>query len=96
MNLNKQQFLAQKTGQQWTSYSLRATATNDIFVSGAGGELVHFNGSNWHLYREIQSQNTHPESFRFLALYPTKDFVLLGGYLYDGTYGLPIVLRGHR
>lgn len=32
-------------------HSIRGSGNNDIVVSGAGGELVHFNGSTWRSYR---------------------------------------------
>ena len=38
-----------------TSYyteSIRGNGINDIFASGAFLELVHFNGSTWHSYRD--------------------------------------------
>jgi len=34
------------------THSIRGNNLNDIFISGSGGELVHFNGSTWQNYRD--------------------------------------------
>lgn len=59
--------LFQWNGTQWVRrYShinytacVFGTSDNNLFVGGAFGLLVHYNGTDWYEYRNLVSQNTH-------------------------------------
>jgi hypothetical protein len=39
----------------WESGGVRGNDINDVFVTGGGLEIVHFNGATWHTYSEFSS-----------------------------------------
>jgi len=67
---------------------IRGNRLNDVFVSGAFGELLHFNGVSWHSYYNVTNIEG---SYGRVALY---------GNLICGTGGLnngkAIILLGRR
>lgn len=87
-------FKRQLTGQTYVSYFVRATGSNDVFDSGPAGELAHFNGSTWHLYPELKNTNT--DFTFFYVVKPTQNLVVVGGQIFTGLNGFPIVVRGYR
>lgn len=87
-------FKRQLTGQTYVSYFTRATAPNDVFDSGPAGELAHFNGSTWHLYPELKNTNT--DFTFFYTVKPTQNLVVVGGQIFTGLNGFPIIVRGYR
>jgi hypothetical protein len=82
------------TGRLYGSGQIRGIRRNDIFDSGAGGEVAHFNYKSWHLYQELKSLNGGNAAFP--SVHPTKDFVLLGGLCFTALNGFPVVIRGYR
>jgi len=91
LNTNKLQLLNNNL-QKWVATRIRATNRRDIFQVGNAGETIHFNGLNWHLYPEL----FNAASARFFTIFPTNDFIFIGGYSYTGLNGIPIVIRGYR
>jgi hypothetical protein len=62
-----------------TSYltnAIRGTAANDVFVVGALGELLHFNGSTWMSYRDQTGVTTG----QYYAVAVKGDLVVAVGY----------------
>jgi len=59
--------LFQWNGTQWikrysnikNTAAVFGTADNNLFVAGAFGLLVHYNGTDWFEYRDLVRQNTH-------------------------------------
>jgi hypothetical protein len=82
------------TGQSYLSGRIRGTASNDIFDVGQASEAAHYNGSSWLLYPKLKEQNGGFAPF--LTVYPTKDFVLIGGFYSTGLNEFPVVVRGYR
>jgi len=79
----------------WQSYDIRGTGQNDLFVGSAAGEALHYNGSSWYLYPELQ----HSGGTAFALWHtidPAKDFVVIGGEFFTGLNGVPVVVRGYR
>ena len=79
---------------EWFGYDIYGTAYNDIFTSNAGSEILHFNGSTWHLYTEFQ--NMYGVWGLIKAIKVSENLVVAGGEYYTGIGGLPIVIRGYR
>jgi hypothetical protein len=84
-----------ETGQTYVSYRVRATAQNDLFVAAAGGDLVHGSGVSWHLYPELKQSGGSAFAFWY-AVHPARDFIVIGGELFTGLFGIPVVVRGSR
>ena len=82
------------TGLTYAISSLRGVNQNDIFAVTQGGEVAHYNGVNWHCYPEVQALNN--SSNGWCRVYPTSNFILIGGDYYFGYNSAPIVLRGYR
>lgn len=79
---------------QYVCFSVRGSSDNDIFVSGEGSEVFHFNGHSWHRYENIKSINS---GFAwFTKVVPKKDIVVIGGGLTTKYGTQPIVIRGYR
>jgi hypothetical protein len=89
-------FNKQSTNQTYNSYRVRGTQRNDIFISGAAGEVTHFNGSSWTLYPEIKILNNSSAFVDLYSIYPTNDFLLIGGSYFTGLNSFPVVIRGYR
>jgi hypothetical protein len=83
-----------KTGLAYVGTRIRAGNQNDIYDVTTGGEVSHYNGSSWHIYPEIQALNNSGNSWT--SVYPTSDFVLIGGWYLTAYNGAPIVIRGYR
>ncbi|MDD5765991.1 MAG: hypothetical protein PHW79_07100 [Candidatus Marinimicrobia bacterium] len=79
---------------EWFGYDIYGTANNDIFASGQGSEILHFNGSTWHLYTEFQ--NIFGAWGLIKTIKVSENLVVAGGEYYTGLYGIPIVIRGYR
>jgi len=79
---------------KWFGYDVYGTASNDIFTSNSGSEILHFNGSTWHLYTEFQ--NMYGVWGLIKAIKVSENLVVAGGEYYTGIEGLPIVIRGYR
>ena len=88
-------FRKANTSQTYVSYSIRANGGNDILVSGAGGELLHYNGSTWYLYPELRQSGGSAFAFWYSVLV-RQDIVVIGGELFTGLFGVPVVIRGSR
>jgi len=82
------------TAGKWYGYSLDGLAVNDIFAAGMGSEVLHYNGSTWHLYTEIKDRFNDYGHFRSVKM--TSNLIVIGGFYYTGYNGLPIVIRGYR
>lgn len=95
MNLNNKTFQQLNIPQQqWVAFNIRGINRRDIFQIGSAGETVHFNGVSWYLYPELKLLN---EGFAgFNSVYPTTDFVLIGGLYLTALNGFPVVIRGYR
>ena len=88
-------FKRQQTGQRYISYHLHATLQNDIFVVGGAGEAAHFNGASWYLYPELKNDTEFSFSI-FLTVQMRPRFVAIGGLIFTGLNGFPVVVRGYR
>lgn len=82
-----------KTGLTYMVSCIRGTGENDIFAVSTGGEAVHFNGVSWFRYQDFHSFGGNG---RWESMYATRDFIMIGGYLYTGLFGVPILARGYR
>jgi hypothetical protein len=82
------------TGQVYISGRIRGTGANDIFDVGQASEVAHYNGSSWLVYPDLRQLNDGFASFP--TVYPTRDFVLIGGFFFTGLNGVPVVVRGYR
>ena len=78
----------------WYGHDIDGTGNNDIFCSGAGSEIVHYNGISWHVYEELKMSFGDWSVMRSIEV--KNNLIVSGGYYYTGLYGLPIVIRGHR
>ncbi len=83
-----------KSAGEWFGYDIYGTAYNDIFTSNMGSEILHFNGSTWHLYTEFQ--NMYGVWGLIKAIKVSEYLVVAGGEYYTGIGSLPIVIRGYR
>jgi hypothetical protein len=81
------------TGRTYVSVRLRGTSRNDIFNVGPV-EISHNNGYGW--FRYSYPNYLYNEAARFSNVFPTKDFIIMGGYYYTGLNGIPVVVRGYR
>jgi hypothetical protein len=83
-----------KIGLTYLRSSIHGINNNDIFDVTAGGEAAHYNGSSWHYYLDIQAFNQ--SGAWFTRVYPTSNFVLIGGVYLTELNGFPVVIRGYR
>jgi hypothetical protein len=83
-----------KIGLTYLRSSIHGINNNDIFDVTAGGEAAHYNGSSWHYYLDIQAFNQ--SGAWFTRVYPTSNFVLIGGWYLMELNGFPVVIRGYR
>ncbi len=83
-----------ETGGQWITYRTRGSGVNDIFTTGQGSELTHYNGVSWYLYPELKALNGGDAWFYSISM--QHDFVLVGGLCLTTYNGRPIVIRGYR
>jgi len=79
---------------EWVAYKIRGNNRNDMFTSGAGGEVLHYNGSTWKLYMELQE--VAGTSTSWLGVDINEDFVVVCGYTYVFPQTIAIVARGYR
>jgi len=77
----------------WMGEDIMGTGMNDIFSPTGGGEILHYNGRSWHVYREIKE--IFGDYGVFTCVYVTRSVVIIGGY-YPALRWYPIVLRGYR
>jgi hypothetical protein len=82
------------TGLTYVGSRIRGINQNDIYDVTSGGEVSHYNGSSWHLYSEFQLMMGNDAWWH--CVYPTKDLVIIGGYIFTGLNGFPVVVRGYR
>ncbi len=82
------------TGLTYVVSSIRGIKQNDIFDVTTGGEVAHYNGSSWYSYLNIQALNK--SGAWFTSVYPTSNFVLIGGWYLTTYNGAPIVIRGYK
>ena len=80
--------------QQWVAFNIRGINGNDIYQVGSAGEVVHFNGYSWYLYPELK--NLISGIVGLNSVFPSTDFVLVGGLNLTELNGFPIVIRGYR
>ena len=83
-----------ETGGQYVSYRVRGINQNDIFTTGQGSEVTHYNGVSWYLYPELKALNGGYSWF--YNVHAEKDFVLIGGLSLTSLNSYPIVVRGYR
>jgi hypothetical protein len=94
MSLSDGSFKLLDNLSQWAAMRIRGINQNDIFQVGYGSEAMHFNGMSWYHYPELASLNGG--SAWFYSIYPTSDFVLIGGLFLTSLNGFPVVIRGYR
>jgi len=95
LNLTNFNISAQvNTGLSYVASSIRGINQNDIFDVTTGGEVAHYNGSSWYCYPEIQSLGGGNAGWG--SVYPKNDFVVIGGSIFTGLNGFPVVIRGYR
>lgn len=94
MNASTGEYKSITTPAQWIMYRIGATSTADIFTTGQNSEIVHFNGSTWKLYGEIQSLTMN--NVWWYSIKVKEDCLLIGGSYYTGYNSAPIVVRGYR
>ncbi|MEX1138330.1 MAG: hypothetical protein WEB33_02870 [Bacteroidota bacterium] len=83
------------TGKEYFSYHIRGTSPADLFISGQGSELLHFNGSSWYLYPEIAALGA-TNTAGWLRIHARENVVAVGGLIVTGLTSAPVVLRGNR
>lgn len=93
-NLSANTFTAVTTGQGWVSYCIRGTGENDVFIAGQSSECTHYNGSTWYLYPQLKTLGGG--NVWWYCIFPTKDFVVVGGINLTALNGFPIIVRGYR
>jgi hypothetical protein len=95
LTLNNYNFGSQiETGLMYAASSIRGNSQNDIFDVTTGGEVAHYNGSSWYYYLDVQAFNR--SGAWFTRVYPTSNFVLIGGWYLTAYNGAPVVIRGYR
>jgi hypothetical protein len=82
------------TGMTYIISSIRGVNQNDIFAVTQGGESAHYNGVSWHNYLDLQAFNA--SGAWFTRVFPTKNFILIGGWYLTAYNSMPIVIRGYR
>ena len=76
------------TATSYSSYAIRGNYINDVFVTGAFGDVLHFNGNSWRSYREHTALLAG--SYRAVAV--KGDLMFAVGSEYDKA----VILRGKR
>jgi hypothetical protein len=95
LTLNDLNFGSQiKTGLMYSASSIQGVNQNDIFDVTTGGEVAHYNGSSWYYYLNIQAFNS--SGAWFTRVYPTSNFILIGGWYLTSYNSAPVVIRGYR
>jgi len=82
------------TAGRWYGYAIDGLACNDIFATGMGSEILHYNGSTWHLYTEIKDHFGDYAHIKSVKI--TNNLIIAGGLYHTGLYGIPIIIRGYR
>ena len=77
----------------WVGEPIDGLAINNIFATTTGSEVLHYNGSSWHLYSEIKNKFGH--SFKIQSLDVTDDMIVAGGYYFLAYNSIPIIIRGY-
>jgi len=95
-SITDQLFRQHQTGQRYISYRLRGTGRNDIFVTGPGSEVAHYNGSSWYVYPEILAIADQYPTAWWLSVHLKNDDIAIGGFFFTGLNGVPAVIRGSR
>jgi len=72
----------------FTSFAIRGNHSNDVFVAGSFGDLLHYNGISWKSYREYTALNRG--SYRAVAV---KDDVV---YAVGSDNARAVILVGKR
>ena len=72
----------------YTSHAIRGNHINDVFVVGAFGDVLHFNGNSWRSYRE----STALSYGAYFAVAVNGDFMYAVGEYADKA----VVLKGKR
>lgn len=80
---------------EFVAFRVRGMNEADMFVSGQGSELAHFNGSTWHLYPEIKALDGGFSAW-WQGISVRTSVVAVGGMKFTGVNAVPIVLRGYR
>ena len=93
-NLVRDELYKDMTAGNWYGYDIDGLEVNDIFATGMGSEVLHYNGSTWHLYTDFKDRFDDYSHFRSVKM--NSDFIVIGGFYYTGISGLPIVIRGYR
>lgn len=73
---------------RYSSHAVRGNHAHDVFVAGAFGDVLHYNGINWYSYHS--STALSQGSYYSIAVY--KDWVFAVGHNYDKA----VILRGKR
>jgi hypothetical protein len=94
MSLSDGSFKLLDSLSKWAALRIRGTNQNDIFQVGYGSEAMHYNGVSWYHYPELASINGG--GAWFYSVYPTKDFVVIGGLSLTALNSFPMVIRGYR
>ncbi len=81
-------------GLTYTASRIRGIIQKDIFDVTPGGEVAHYNGASRHSYPEIQSLNG--SNAGWTSIYPTNNYVVIGGLFLTTYNGFPVVIRGYR
>lgn len=82
----------QKNGINRPAFLLRASAPNDMFVVGQVVEVGHWNGISWRTYPELLSVGDAD----LKSVHVGDNMVVAGGFIFNGLYGGPFVIRGYR
>ena len=93
-DLLQRKFNKDHSAGRWYGYSIDGLACNDIFATGMGSEILHYNGSTWHLYTEIKDHFGDYAHIKSVKI--TTNLIIAGGLYHTGLYGLPIIIRGYR
>jgi len=72
----------------YTSHAVRGNHINDVFIVGAFGDVLHYNGKNWRSYRET----TKLDQGSYYSVAVKGNLVFAVGHNYDRA----VVLRGRR
>jgi hypothetical protein len=94
MSLSDGSFKLLDSLSKWAALRIRGINQNDIFQVGYGSEAMHYNGVSWYHYPELASINGG--GAWFYSVYPTKDFVVIGGLSLTALNSFPMVIRGYR
>ncbi len=76
----------------WAQTRVRGTAENDIFVAGYPGRVLHYNGSTWKSFPQLE---TTTDNLYGIAVTSTQ-VVAVGERYDDGIHYYAVVNRGRR